>query len=310
MLVFSMPRYAGVRFTSGGRIGHRFKDQTTARIAALLFDLQYAHTDYPDHDVAWNQFLGFGADEVQLDSISGHKTVHINKNAWCGLDLSYVEAIVQNNQQEDVVFQFSESARLMLEQISKENRDRITSLLKAKYQQRRQLDPVTNYFDPEATNVALQARRGPDVDPKHRGAYATWRYTPLSYYEGIVKNLRNTLPGKVHFHFYSQGDPSDFLPLSEREDVFLHLAQPNQPGLLHQAFDHMIRADIFVTAVSAFSYMVSHFTAGAIINLPVQRVVELSPEDRVFLSQLDGGFEAERLLRYWSDNLFKSKSLR
>lgn len=292
-------RYVGVKFTSGGRIGHRFKDQTTARIISQLYGLKYVHTPYPDHDIEWNKFLGFDEDEITLDDVSDKNHIEIRTTAWVGMPLNNIKAILDNHPEDETVFVFSESARVMLEQIEKPDYDEVARLLRRKYINKRKTFPVVNYFSKDKINVAFHIRRGSDIDPKSETATAPWRYTQLSYYKNVIEKLTKVLGGTAEFHVYSQGTEEEFSSLVDR-GAKLHLVPfpPRNYYSLFQSFDHMIRADIFVTAVSAFSYFVSWMNPNVIINLPVKQVVKLPPdESRVLLSNPDGSFDEKKLLQ-------------
>jgi len=293
-------RYAAVKFTSGGRIGHRFKDQITARIAASLFKLTYAHTPYPDHDLYWDEFLGFGEGEAQLRDVARKcRLVEIKNTAWTGLNLDFVRNITAQHPEQNTAFIFSESARLLPEQLTYESYDPIIKYLRYKYQNKRRIYPIVEYFDAAPMiNIALHIRRGPDIDPRSSDCRASWRFTSIDYYKNIISNIRVVLGNTAKFHIYSQGHEKDFQSLMA-SDVKLHLVPypPRNYYQLFQSFHHMCLADVFVTAVSAFSYFISWMNPNCIINLPVRDVVKLPTEDRFITSNKNGDFNMNQFGR-------------
>lgn len=165
-------RYVTAALVSGGACGHRIKDQWTARIAAHLYGLTYVHYPFPKDtwpvngrlpdEPQWESFLGFGDGELQFHQLdlSQLKIVRIDKTEWCGLDLNYVDSIISAHPEDNVLFFFTESARILLEQLDKGNKNAVLSNLYGKYWNRRQQTPVKSYFNQNKLNVAMHVRVG------------------------------------------------------------------------------------------------------------------------------------------------------
>jgi hypothetical protein len=304
-------RYTTALLVTGGATGHRFKDQLTAKIAARLYDLKYVHNPFPKDawdEYKWEDFLGFGDNELYLPQMGWPprqnqkklKVVRIDKTAWCGSDLNYVEKITKNNSDENTIFVFTESARILLEQIPKNIRDSIVSELRAKYWNRRKLKPVDEYFNKNKLNVALHIRRGKDVTLDRPTA---WRYTNNYYYINIIKNIRKALPSRdIDFHVYSEGTSEEFEEFKNLGNVYIHLCPwpPKDYWDLFVSFHHMVIADIVVTATSEFSYFVAHMNPNYILTLPIKSVVKLPKEERFAKTNIDGSFDNESLAKYFS----------
>jgi len=304
-------RYVTAALVSGGACGHRIKDGWTARIAAHLWGLTYAHYPFPQDtwlvngrlpdETQWEPFLGFGADEVQFHQLDlgGLKIVRIDKTEWCGLDLDYVDSIIKAHPEDNVLFYFTESARILLEQLSWIDRDAIISGLRTKYWAARQRHPVVSYFRKNRLNVALHVRRGVDVAPDGRAA---GRYTVDSYFQAVVDNIRTALPQyPLDFHIYSEG-PAEIFAGYKKPDVFFHFCSwpPLDYRDLLTSFHHMITSQILVTATSEFSYFCAHMNPNVTITLPHLRVVELPSHLRHLKSQPDGSFPAGDLQNLFS----------
>lgn len=294
-------RYVSAGLVTGGRTGHRFKDQLTAKIASKLWGLTYAHNPFPKdlHDEhLWEPFLGFGDNETQLSDLNLDtlKLVRIDTTAWCGLDLEETQKIIEQHTEDNVLFFFTESARIVLEQLTPQLRQEIIEELRTKYWRRRKMNAVDSYFSSTVINIAIHIRRGEDVSAN---AAASWRRTSDEYYLTIIQNLRQVLPFKVEFHIYSEGEPKEFLAYRNQPDIYIHLCPwPPNYSKLFISFHHMITADILITATSEFSYMVAHLNPNLTITLPVQSVCKLPDEPRHLKSREDGSFDTEKLLNY------------
>lgn len=305
-------RYVTAALVSGGFCGHRIKDQWTARIAAHLWGLTYVHFSFPKDtwpvngrlpdETKWEPFLGFGDGETLFSQLelSQLKIVRIDKTEWCGLDLDYVDHIIKSHPEDNVLFFFTESARILLEQLNRKDRETMITEIRSKYSHKRKLNPVVSYFNRNKLNVAVHVRRGADVAPDGR---APWRATSDSYYLQIISNIRAVLPQfEIDFHIYSEGPPSIF-EIYRGPGIYFHFCPwpPTNYQDLFTSFHHMITADILVTATSEFSYFCAHMNPNITITLPVARVCELPKENRHLRSNLDGTFEGGALYRLFSN---------
>jgi len=311
-------RYATAALVSGGACGHRIKDQWTARIASHLWNLTYVHFPFPKDtwetngrlpdETKWEPFLGFGDRETlfsQLD-LDQLKIVRIDKTEWCGLDLDYVDNIIKSHPEDNVIFFFTESARVLLEQLNRKDRETVITEIRGKYWSKQKTDPIVSYFNRNKLNVALHVRRGADVAP---GGRAPWRATPDTYYHGIITNIRTSLPQfEINFHIYSEGPSSIFESYRAIPGIYFHFCPwpPLNYQDLFTSFHHMITADILVTATSEFSYFCAHMNPNITVTLPVARVCELPKENRHLKSKPDGSFDEFALQQNFSDyQIFK-----
>jgi len=299
-------RYVTSLLVTGGATGHRFKDQLTARVASELYDLTYVHSPFPKDlydEHLWEEFLGFGDDHPKLYEIdfSKLKQVRIDKNAWRGSDFSYIENIIKSHPEDNVIFIFTESARILVEQVEKSIRDRTIGALKEKYWNRRAISPIKSYFSENTISVALHVRRGKDVTLDKP---TKWRFTKNNYYIKIIKNLIKAIPHPINFHIYSEGVAEEFKEFTKIPGVFIHLCPwpPANYNDLFNVFHHMITADILVTATSEFSYFLSHMSSGYVLTLPMKGVVKLPIDERFAKTTSDGSFDEDQLRNY----LFKT----
>lgn len=290
-------RFVTAGLVSGGFLGHRQKDQLTAIIASKLYDLTYVHNPFPRdkwEEDRWDPFLNFGEGHIKIWQIdwSCFNTILFNKTAWGGSDLNYIKEIIDTNTKDNTFFIFTESARILLEQISKEDRDSIVKTLREKYWNRRLSDPVSSYFNPDKLNVAIHVRRGQDVAPGGRAHHS--RYTPDSYYLNIIQNLKQHLPPS-DFHIYSEGGLELFSEYFKLKDIYVHSCSRQDYPNLFITFHHMITSDILVNASSEFSYFTSYMNPNITITSSTQGACELAPDDRHLIATPDGEFDVNLL---------------
>jgi len=294
-------KYVTTVYTTAGATGHRFKDQLTSKIASKLWNLTYIHAPFQkdpwDQSIAderkWEDFWGFGDNELRLQDINPSNKTIIDTTAWCGFDPEKVAQII-DGAPEGTLIEFRNSARLLLEQIPASMRNSIVEELRKKYFHRRQINPIQTYFNPSVLNIALHIRRGRDVIIPNPDSFtdASWRYIPDNYYLSLISNLRTYLPYKANFHIYSEGSIQDFKNY-QANDIFLHLCPwpPQDYQLLFNNFHHLITADILVTGCSEFSYILAHLNPNLTMTLPIERVVSLPAETRHILTRTDGTFD-------------------
>lgn len=295
--------FVSAGLVTGGRTGHRFKDQLTAKIASKLWpNLTYVHNPFPNEpnqENLWEMFLGSGDDKIQLSQLYESllneriKLIKFDTTAWTGLELSQVESTFTKYSLDDhILFFFTESARILLEQVNSKIRNAVVEELRQKYQSRRKTQPIQSYFDSNLINVAIHIRRGPDVAP---GQPADWRATSDSYYLAVIENLRKILPKKPQFHIYSEGDLEILAAFKNIPDVQIHSCPwGTDYQKLFENFHHMITADILVNATSDFSYMTSHYNPNITITLPVRDVCKLPDELRHIKANSDGSFDVNQ----------------
>lgn len=290
-------RFVTAGLISGGFCGHKFKDQLTARIASVLYDLVYVHNPFPQDlwdEHLWNPFLNFGENHIQIWQIdwSYFHNILFDKTAWGGLDLDYVKKVIDVNTRDNTFFIFTESARILLEQISQEHRNSIVNTLREKYWNRRLTDPVVSYFNPDKLNVAIHIRRGSDVNPGGIAHYS--RYTPDSYYLAIIENLKRHMPN-LDVHIYSEGGLELFSEFLKLKDVYVHSCLKQDYPNLFITFHHMITSDILVNASSEFSYFTSYMNPNLTITSSTQEACKLAPDERHLISTPDGEFDGQYL---------------
>lgn len=119
-----------------------------------------------------------------------------------------------------------------------------------------------NFFENNATNIAVHIRRPNEMDNRMEGTD-----TPVEYYLEIIKRIRARGKGKQVFHIYSQINANvlieEFKPLMAIENIVYHFNES-----LFESFIGMVAADILVTSKSSFSYTAALLTEGTVYYLP------------------------------------------
>ena len=115
-----------------------------------------------------------------------------------------------------------------------------------------------NFFQNDATNIAVHIRRPNEMDNRTDGAD-----TPLDYYFDVIDIVKRKNPTeKKVFHIYSQATIEEFKNRNTENFVF-HLNES-----LFETFIGMVAADILVTSKSSFSYTAALLNEGTIYYLP------------------------------------------
>lgn len=135
-----------------------------------------------------------------------------------------------------------------------------------KYKSARAINPIKNYFNTSKINVAIHIRRG-DLLPGRSFAQLASRMLPDEWYAKIINQLYELFGEKIAVHIYSEGKNKNYLneigiqnnwknykKIKYKIDIFQHIDEPWYLDL-----EHMINADILVTAKSGFSHLAAVF---------------------------------------------------
>jgi len=107
------------------------------------------------------------------------------------------------------------------------------------------------YFNKDKLSVVIHIRvlNSQDTCNANSREYFDFTEQKKNYYTNIIDNLQNIHGNDLDIHIFSQGNKNDFLFISEKFKVNLHI----NDDLLSTIY-HMIYADILVTANSSLSY--------------------------------------------------------
>ena len=146
-----------------------------------------------------------------------------------------------------------------------------------KYKAARKLNPIESYFDTSKINVAIHIRRG-DLLPGRGFSHLASRMLPDTWYASIINQLYELFGNKISVHIYSEGKNKKYFNelgiesnwnycdmIDYPVDLFQHIDEPWYLDL-----EHMINADILVTAKSGFSHLAAVFNEKGIkLTIPM-----------------------------------------
>lgn len=236
--------YYAARPNLGAGIGHQMANWIAGYWYARQFGLKFAHL--PFSTKAWENFLGFGQDEVTVANLrkQGYKIRRLplfedgNRQ-----EFERNKRIIASYAGQKVVFiaeqdQFYRTQYGVMEDIQRK-------FYAAPIRHTEHLQ-----YNPDCFNIAIHVRRG-DIMADKSNPNLVMRYLSNSYYEKVltqvVGNLHTEKP--IHIWFFSQGSPTDYPEFSHFENLHWCMNMGAQ-----ESFLHMVYADLLITSKSSFSY--------------------------------------------------------
>ena len=142
--------------------------------------------------------------------------------------------------------------------------DESSDILRAKYFQRRQLDPVPSVRRNGLINVSVHVRRptgedssNPAFNDPNSEAHRS-RYFAANFFVRICKEIERVLgAGEVVFNIFSLGSPSDFQEFDILRNYVLHLNSDER-----ETFHNLVIGDVLVVSPSGFSFMAGMISPG------------------------------------------------
>lgn len=261
-------RYYTARPHPGAGIGHQLANWMAGYWYAREFGLRFAHWPFSaghaeDADtMSWEEFLGFGEDEVSVESLKaqGYKVRRLpsfhnhDSKAW-----ALQRKIIASYRGKRVILMAEQDQFLRHLEKLREDYRRKFEAAKARRQ-----DNVR--YSADCFNIALHVRRG-DIMQQGADAALERRRQDNGYF---LTALRETIAHfsalqdkPVHVWLFSQGTPEQFPEFAAVENIHWCLDMPAQ-----QSFLHMVRADALIFSKSSFSYKPALLSRGEKICPP------------------------------------------
>lgn len=253
----------------GAGIGHQISNYNSGLHYATFFGLKHAYVNFKNKD--WDKFLGFGENEVTLDSLR-KKGYKVRRLPYYGCEQEYnmIREIIRSYSGEKVVF-LNELDQFYREQYG------VCDHLKRKFNsaEARKTDEII--YDKEKINLAIHVRRG-DIGSAASSSNSniSMRWLDNNYYENVLDNVINRIKededfrdlcGKqnkdIDIYIFSQGNKEDFKSFDRFGNVHFCLDMEEKKSFLH-----MVRADILITSRSSFSYKPALISEGIKICPP------------------------------------------
>ncbi|TDO19015.1 hypothetical protein [Pedobacter duraquae] len=267
----------------GAGIGHQLANWNSGLYYAGLFGLKYAHS--PFSTKKWDEFLGFGQDEILADSLLNDpkfKVVRLPSfNSTRPEEIELVRNIIRSYTQNNILF--------LLEQDQGYKAQCGTSdLLKAKFFNARSRADDRLIFSEDTFNIAVHIRRRMKIETPE-----VWSTRGLGneYFATVLRNTLKNIPSEktVAIYLFSQGEVSEFPEFAEFENINYCVDMGPVESVLH-----MINADLLISSKSSFSYKPALISNG--IQIAPKTFWHFYPEtDQYIMADNNGNFEQQKL---------------
>jgi hypothetical protein len=215
---------------------------------AKQFGLKFAHI--PFSTKKWDEFLGFGEDEVQVDELirKGYKTVILplfdedNPN-----EVDLIKKIIKSYSGKKIVF-IAEQDQIYRDQFG------VIEDLKLKFYNAKARKKDRLIYSNKCFNIAIHVRRTVIIDSKvvlENEKVKAMRWLSNDYYEKVLKqvlvNIKVDKPIKIYI--FSTVKAKEFDEFAKYGEV--HFCTDMDE---YSSFLHLINADMIITSKSSFSY--------------------------------------------------------
>jgi hypothetical protein len=231
----------------GAGIGHQMANWIAGYWFAQQFGLKFAHI--PFSNAKWEDFLGFGRYEVQVDNLV--KNFDFKKVLLPLFDehnqpeVNLIRSILLSYQGQNVVF-ITEQDQFYRDQFGVQNG------LQEKFFTAPSRINDRLIFSNENFNIAIHVRRGDIINTV--GAVnenLNMRFQQNDYFikvlSSVISELKVDRP--VMIYLFSQGEANDFKDFKNFNNIFFCLDMSAMDSFLH-----MVKADLLITSKSSFSY--------------------------------------------------------
>jgi len=240
-------------------IGHQMANWIAGFWYAKQLGLKFVH--FPFYPLKWDEFLGFGANEVLLSQIvkkENYVAIKLPKfNEENYKEVTRTKNIIKTYQHKKIIF-FAEQDQFYFNQFGN-MQELQEKFYAAPIRKKEKL-----IYNPEYTNIAIHVRRGDIVAwQKKRSNNENLRWQDNDYFVNTLVNALTSLiknkPYKIYL--FSQGEIEDFKEFERFENLNYCLDMNAQDSFLH-----MVYADILITSKSSFSYKPALLNKGTIIS--------------------------------------------
>lgn len=238
----------------GAGIGHQMSNWISGYCWAKYFHLNFAHLPFSTR--AWDDFLGFGKDEVQVSELkkkgwhirripyfqwNDQQSIELTRNIICSYSGKKVVILCEQDQGYRNLYDAMDDMKTKFYDSTVQAKGRLT-------------------YDDAHFNVAIHVRRG-DIMSNPTNENLAMRFLSNGYYERVlqqvVERYSQTQAKPVHIYFFSQGKQEDFPEFSCFNNLHWCLDMGAQDSFLH-----MVYADLLITSKSSFSYKPALMNSG------------------------------------------------
>jgi hypothetical protein len=229
-------------------VGHQLANWIAGYWFAKQFGLAFAHI--PFSNKKWDDFLGFGVDEVQMATLltNGYKKVRLPLfDEFNVEEVALQKKIITSYSNQKVVF-VAEQDQFYKDQFG------VIDAITQKFNTAPARLNEKILYDSSRFNIAVHVRRTVIIDNKvilEDEAARAMRWLSNDYYEKVLKQVIENLSiaKPISIYIFSTGRPEEFAEFSKYGDV--HFCSDMDE---YASFLHLIRADLLITSKSSFSY--------------------------------------------------------
>lgn len=194
----------------------------------------------------WDDFLGFGADEIQMTDLQ--------KRGW---KVRYLPIFHEGNPQEmdmvkNIISTYSGQKIVFLCEQDQFYRDQYGAIddIQRKFYANPLRKTESLLYDNAHFNIAIHVRRG-DILTNPSDPGLRKRFLSNDYFEKVLRQvLAHVMTDKpVHIYFFSQGKPEDYPEFASFPNLHWCMDMGAQASFLH-----LVYADLLITSKSSFSY--------------------------------------------------------
>ena len=227
----------------GAGIGHQLANYIGGYHYSRIFGAKHVYV--PFKNLEWDNFFGFGQDEITLDELK--------KEGYKVRRLPYFQEDKDSSMIRNIVESYNGQKVVLLAELDQFYQKQYEEIpyIKEKFENAVARQGEKTIYSEAEYNVAIHIRRGDIVttDTMDNKALSK-RWLDFNYYENIISELYEKDFGKpLHFYIFSQGEAEDFKSFEKYGKVTLCVNMSAK-----ESFLHMVRADVLVTGLSSFSY--------------------------------------------------------
>jgi hypothetical protein len=285
----SQINYFSARPNLGAGIGHQMANWIAGYWFSQQFGLKFAHIPFSTQK--WEDFLGFGENEVTVDSLikKDYKKIKIPLfDESNSKEIELIKNIINSYSGKQVVF-IAEQDQFYREQFG------CMEELKHKFQNAKARLNDSLIYDKGNFNIAIHVRRGDiTVGQLTKNSNLLIRWQDNDYFINVLNQVLKNIPTDkpIYIYLFSQGVPEDFPEFFKINNLAYCLDM--------NAFDsflHMVNADLLITSKSSFSYKPALLSNGIKV-CPKFFWHEYPNDDNWILANEDGILENNTLLNF------------
>jgi hypothetical protein len=217
-----------------------------------------------DPETNWEEFLGFGVNEMQAEQIVQNGALKIVRLPPISLmdqrNISLVGRIInQAYPQSNIVFRLPSDIYF---ETDLDQREIMPAIYSKKYEASRRRAPLDVGFKSGYLHIGVHIRRQgnrPNLSPCLNETHPEWKWRWISdgYYINALEDLLPLIDRPFQVHIFSDGTEEELYAFNGRPNCIFHLHEDPR-----WVFHAMVCADILLSSSSAFSICAGKISSG------------------------------------------------